>query len=118
MKRWKSSGRFTTTALVAASVAAVGGGVFAQSVDDVLQAEQRRLELAQAAQEEVNQVVEGTRSLVDDYRSINKEIDGLRVYNRLMTARSRARKPLSRTSPCPWIRSTSSTARSSRSWSE
>ena len=38
------------------------------------------------AHRQVNQVVEGTRSLVDDYRGINKEIDGLRVYNRLMTA--------------------------------
>jgi hypothetical protein len=30
--------------------------------------------------------VEGTRSLEDQYRAINKEIDGLKVYNRLMEA--------------------------------
>jgi hypothetical protein len=86
MKRWKNGSRHTTTVFVAAAVTAVAGSVFAQSVDDVLRADARRLELAQAAQEQVNQVVEGTRSLVDDYRGINKEIDGLRVYNRLMTA--------------------------------
>ena len=86
MKRWKNSGRNTTTAFVAAAVAAVAGTVFAQSVDDVLRADARRLELAQASQERVNQTVEGTRSLTDQYRAINKEIDGLRVYNRLMTA--------------------------------
>ena len=85
MKRWKNSSRYTTAAL-AATVAALTGSVFAQSVDDVLSAEEQRFEMAQAAQEEVNQVVEGTRSLTDDYRGINKEIDGLRVYNRLMTA--------------------------------
>jgi hypothetical protein len=33
-------------------------------------------------------VVEGTRSLADQYRAVNKEIDGLKVYNRLMTAQT------------------------------
>lgn len=86
MKRWKMSGRHTTTVFVAATVAALAGSVFAQSVDSVLQADARRIQLAQASQERVNEVVEGTRSLVDQYRGVNKEVDGLRVYNRLMTA--------------------------------
>jgi hypothetical protein len=77
-----------TTAFVAAVVVAIAGSVFAQSVDDVLQADQRRISLAQASQERINQVVEGTRSLSDQYRAVNKEIDGLRVYNRLMTAQT------------------------------
>jgi hypothetical protein len=74
--------------LVTAAVVGLSGSVFAQSVDQALQAEQRRLQLAQASQERINTVVEGTRSLEDQYRSINKEIDGLRVYNRLMTAQT------------------------------
>lgn len=86
MNRWKTSSRLTTAAFTAAVAAALAGSVFAQSVDDVLRAEARRLQLAQAAQEEVNNVVEATRSLTDNYRGINKEIDGLRVYNRLMAA--------------------------------
>jgi hypothetical protein len=44
------------------------------------------LNLAQQSQERVNNIVDGTRSLEDQYRAINKEIDGLKVYNRLMTA--------------------------------
>jgi len=48
----------------------------------------RRINLAQESQERINGVVEGTRSLADDYRAINKEIDGLKVYNRLMTAQT------------------------------
>jgi hypothetical protein len=64
----------------------VTGSVFAQTVDDVLQADQRRLNLAQQSQERINNIVEGTRSLEDQYRAINKEIDGLKVYNRLMRA--------------------------------
>jgi hypothetical protein len=64
----------------------ISGSVFAQTVDQVLQADQRRLNLAQQSQERINNVVEGTRSLEDQYRAINKEIDGLKVYNRLMRA--------------------------------
>jgi hypothetical protein len=44
------------------------------------------LNLAQQSQERINNIVEGTRSLEDQYRAINKEIDGLKVYNRLMKA--------------------------------
>ena len=90
MKRCKFSSRQITTAALASSVIAVAGGVFAQSVtvDQVLQADQRRLNLAQESQERINQVVEGARSLTDQYRAVNKEIDGLKVYNRLMTAQT------------------------------
>ena len=88
MKRCISSSRRGTVAIIAAMVLAASGSVFAQSVDQVLQAEQRRLTLAQQSQERINKVVEGTRSLEDQYRAINKEIDGLRVYNRLMVAQT------------------------------
>ena len=89
MKRCNYSSR-TMAGVAAAAIAIVAGSVFAQSatVDQVLQADMRRLNLAQESQERINQVVEGTRSLADDYRAINKEIDGLKVYNRLMTAQT------------------------------
>ncbi len=86
MKRCISSSRRLTAAFFATSVIAISGSVFAQTVDQVLQADQRRLNLAQQSQERINNVVEGTRSLEDQYRAINKEIDGLKVYNRLMRA--------------------------------
>lgn len=88
MKRCKSSSRRVSAAFLAASLIAVSGSVFAQGVDQVLQAQDNRLDLAQQSQERVNGIVEGTRSLEDQYRSINKEIDGLKVYNRLMTAQT------------------------------
>ena len=89
MKRCKYSSLHMAGAALAA-VVVVAGSVFAQSVtvDQVLQADMRRLQLAQESQERINGVVEGTRSLADDYRAINKEIDGLKVYNRLMTAQT------------------------------
>ena len=88
MKRCNSQSRLVTVAVFAASVIAASGSVFAQTVDQVLQADQRRLTLAQQSQERINNIVEGTRSLEDQYRAINKEIDGLRVYNRLMAAQT------------------------------
>jgi len=88
MKRCKISSRRMAAALSAAAVVALSGSVLAQSVDQVLQADIRRLSLAQASQERINTVVEGTRSLGDQYRAVNKEIDGLKVYNRLMTAQT------------------------------
>ena len=86
MNRCISSSRHLATAFIAASVMMISGSVFAQTVDDVLRADQRRLNLAQQSQERINNIVEGTRSLEDQYRAINKEIDGLKVYNRLMRA--------------------------------
>ena len=67
MKRCKFSSWPITTAVLAASVIAVAGGVFAQSVtvDQVLQAGQRRLNLAQESQERINQGVERERSLAE-----------------------------------------------------
>jgi hypothetical protein len=88
MKRCKSSSRRISLAFIAASLIAASGSVFAQTVDQVLQAQDRRLDLAQQSQERINNVVEGTRSLEDQYRAINKEIDGLKVYNRLMAAQT------------------------------
>ena len=88
MKRCISSSRRISIALIATGFIAVSGSVLAQTVDQVLQAEDRRLNLAQQSQERINGVVEGTRSLEDQYRAINKEIDGLKVYNRLMTAQT------------------------------
>jgi hypothetical protein len=86
MKRCTSSSRRLASAFIAVAAMTVTGSVFAQTVDQVLQADQRRLNLAQQSQERINNIVDGTRSLEDQYRAINKEIDGLQVYNRLMRA--------------------------------
>ncbi len=92
MKRCINSGRRITATLFATAVLAASGSVFAQSVDDVLKANDERLVLARQSQERINEVVDGTRSLEDDYRAITKEIDGLRVYNRLMTAQTQGQE--------------------------
>ena len=85
MKRSKTRGQNFPAAFILSSFFMVNG-VVAQTVDDVLVADAKRLQLAQASQERINERVQGTRTITDQYRAINKEIDGLKVYNRLMSA--------------------------------
>jgi len=63
MKRCKSSSRRIGVAFLATAVIAASGSVFAQTVDEILVAQDRRLDLAQQSQERINTIVEGTRSL-------------------------------------------------------
>ena len=114
MKRCISSSRRLAAAFLRLRLSTISGSVFAQTVDQVLQADQRRLNLAQQSQERINNVVEGTRSLEDQYRAINKEIDGLKVYNRLMRAQVEGQAATLEDIACRWTRLTSSIVRSSR----
>jgi len=56
----------------------------AQSLDQVLNAQQGRTRLAQESQGRIDAVVKQTRSLEDQYKAALKEIDGLKVYNTLL----------------------------------
>ncbi|MEO0422021.1 MAG: DUF3450 domain-containing protein [Pseudomonadota bacterium] len=66
--------------LLGASLAAHGQA----SLNSVLRADEEVVRLAQASQERVDAIVEDTRSALDKYRSVTKEIDGLNVYNTLL----------------------------------
>jgi hypothetical protein len=55
-----------------------------QAVDRLVAAEQTRIQQAQAAQDTIDQVVDQTRDLTEEYRSVMKEVDGLVVYNTLL----------------------------------
>ena len=64
---------------------ALGFGVAqAQSVNNILDAGERNIRLAQASQDRVDKIGEQERELVDQYNTVNKEVDGLKVYNALM----------------------------------
>lgn len=58
---------------------------FGQSLKQVLNAQQGRTRLAQESQERIDAVVKQTRSLEDQYKAALKEIDGLKVYNTLLS---------------------------------
>lgn len=55
-----------------------------QTLSQLHDAQQRRIQLAQQSQEQIDQVVKETRSLEDQYKAILKEIEGLEVYNTLL----------------------------------
>ena len=71
------------------AAACLFGTAQAQSVDDVLNSGDRSVRLAQASQEKVDKIVDDTRSLLDQYNAVNKEIEGLEVYNALMDRQPR-----------------------------
>jgi len=66
--------------LLAAGLALGHGPAGAAELENVLDAGEHRILLAQASQERVDRVVDETRDLEADYRALMKEIDGLEIY--------------------------------------
>lgn len=58
--------------------------VAGQAVDQIVAAEERRIQQAQESQDVIDGIVEETRSITEEYRSVMKEVDGLIVYNTLL----------------------------------
>jgi len=56
----------------------------AQSLDQVLNAENQRTKLAQASQQRIDGVVDDTRKKEDQFKRLLKEIEGLKIYNTLL----------------------------------
>ncbi len=78
---WKS---WIVATLAAGAVSLPLAG-FAQSLGQILSAQQGRTRLAQESQKRIDGVVKQTRSLEDQYKAALKEIDGLKVYNKLLS---------------------------------
>lgn len=57
---------------------------FGQGVSGVISAEQQRIQQAQQAQAQIDDIAETTRSRFDEYQILLKDIDGLVVYNDLL----------------------------------
>ncbi len=58
--------------------------VAGQAVDQIVAAEERRIQQAQASQDVIDGIVGETRDTVEEYRAVMKEVDGLIVYNTLL----------------------------------
>ena len=58
--------------------------LFAQNVDQIIGAEEQRIQQGQDAQDEIDGVVDVTRARIEEYRAVMKEVDGLVVYNTLL----------------------------------
>ncbi|WP_193162190.1 DUF3450 domain-containing protein [Microbulbifer hainanensis] len=76
--------RFMAVALTTAlSAGALYGSVAtADTLDNVLAVEKQKTTAAQTSQKRIDKIAEETSSLLQDFKVVNKQIEGLRVYNR------------------------------------
>jgi len=56
----------------------------AQEVQTLMAAISQNTKAAQVSQKKIDKVVDETRKIVEEYNAVNKEIDGLEVYNTLL----------------------------------
>ena len=83
MKRLTSGARIC---VLLAAMTALAAPAAAQSVDSVINAENTRLQRQVQSQTRIDRIVSQTRSITDEFRAVNKEIDGLNIYNQLLEA--------------------------------
>jgi len=79
--------KISTPPVLACALAAATLGISAVSAEDldaVISKGDQRIRVAQASQDRIEDIVDSTRSLETDYRTVLKEIDGLQVYNELL----------------------------------
>ena len=69
--------------LLAAAAALLGAAVAVQAdtLDDILEVSASKTDAARRSQARVDRLADETRNLLDDYKTVTKQIDGLRVYN-------------------------------------
>lgn len=71
--------------LVAALPVIFSTSVFAQAtVDQVMQEGEKRADSGAAEQQRVEQIADQTNSLINDYNTLSKVVDGLKTYNTLL----------------------------------
>lgn len=58
--------------------------VFATGINEVMQEGEARADAGEQAQKQVDSVADQTEKIINDYRSVTKVVDGLRVYNALL----------------------------------
>jgi hypothetical protein len=66
------------------AVAGLSTQAFAVSINEVMQEGENRADAGETAQKQVDSVADQTEKLVNDYRSVVKVVDGLKVYNALL----------------------------------
>ena len=62
----------------------IGGGAsvaVAQSIDPIVEVGKQRTAAAKASQAKIDRLADETASLLSDYKTVMKQVDGLKVYN-------------------------------------
>ena len=69
------------------SVCLYAGNASADKLDDVFKVGQSKAAAAQKSQVKIDGIADQTDSLLQSFKQVNKEIEGLRVYNAQLEAR-------------------------------
>jgi len=57
---------------------------FAAGINEVMQEGENRADAGETAQKQIDSVADQTEKIINDYRTVTKVVDGLRVYNALL----------------------------------
>src|SRR5690554_8042956 len=63
------------------STGVLASALHAQEADNVLQAGAQKVEQAQSSQKRVDAIADKTYNILQDFKTVNKQIEGLKVYN-------------------------------------
>ena len=66
------------------AIAGLSTQAFAVSINEVMQEGENRADAGETAQKKVDSVADQTEKIINDYRTVTKVVDGLRVYNALL----------------------------------
>lgn len=73
--------KFFATGLLAVGVVSGAGAIQAQSVDSILNQSNQNTTALASAQARINGIAEQTNNLEQQYRVVQKQIEGLKIYN-------------------------------------
>jgi hypothetical protein len=66
------------------AVAGLSTQAFAVGINEVMQEGEARADAGETAQKQIDSVADQTEKIINDYRSVVKVVDGLRIYNALL----------------------------------
>lgn len=66
------------------ALTALSSQAFAASINEVMQEGENRADAGATAQQQIDSVADQTEKIINDYRTVTKVVDGLRVYNSLL----------------------------------
>ncbi len=70
--------------VVVIAFASLSTQAFAQGINSVIKEGESRADAGASAQKKVDSVADQTETIVNDYRSVTKVVDGLKIYNALL----------------------------------
>lgn len=66
------------------ALTALSSQAFAASINEVMQEGENRADAGATAQQQIDSVADQTEKIINDYRTVTKVVDGLKVYNSLL----------------------------------